>query len=94
VTTPADSPREGKDRLLALDRCLHLLEEALAAGRTRVDAPLANRLRALLGQAGLIPDHRLEGRRIERVLDDIFALQAGVLGSDEDESDEPAALTS
>ena len=94
MSTPADRARVGKDRLLALDRCLLLLEEALAGGKVRVDAPLANRLRALLGAAGLIPDHRLEGRRTERVLDDIFALQARVLGSDDDDSEEPAALTS
>lgn len=73
-----------KLRLLALDRCLHLLEEALAAGRLRVDAPLGLKLRGLLGSAGLIPDHRLEGRRIERVLDDIFELQARLLGREEE----------
>jgi hypothetical protein len=37
-------------------------------------------LRKLLGYAGLIPDHRLEGRRVERVLDDIFALQEDAAG--------------
>jgi len=70
-----------KARLLALDHCLQLLEEALAAGRVRVDGPLGAQLRRLLGQAGLVADHRLEGRRTERVLDDIFALQEKVLGA-------------
>lgn len=70
-----------RERLLALDRCLHLLEEALAAGKVRVDGSLGVSLRGLLGQAGLIPDHRLEGRRTERVLDDIFALQESILGT-------------
>jgi hypothetical protein len=69
----------------ALDRCLQLLEDQLAEGKVRVDGPLGFRLRHLLGDGGLIPDHRLEGRRIDRVLDDIFALQARVLGQDEDE---------
>ena len=72
-------------RLRALDRCLELLETALAEGQVRVDGPLAYRLRHLLGSAGLIPDHRLEGRRIDRVLDDVFALQARLLGQDEEE---------
>jgi hypothetical protein len=74
-----------RSRLAALDRCLQLLEEALAAGRLRVDAPLGYRLRHLLGEGGLIPDHRLEGRRVERVLDDIFELQARILGATDDE---------
>lgn len=69
----------------ALDRCLQLLEDSLAEGKERVDGPLGFRLRHLLGDAGLIPDHRLEGRRIDRVLDDIFALQARTLGQDEEE---------
>lgn len=69
----------------ALDRCLQLLEDQLAEGKVRVDGPLGFRLRHLLGDGGLIPDHRLEGRRIDRVLDDIFALQARVLGTEEDE---------
>ena len=64
-----------RQRLLILDQCLVLLEEALERGQARVDAPLGLRVRKLLGRAGLIPDHRLEGRRVERVLDDIFALQ-------------------
>jgi hypothetical protein len=68
----------------ALDQCLHVLEDALAEGRVRVDGPLAYRLRHMLGAGGLIPDHRLEGRRVERVLDDIFALQARLLGQEEE----------
>lgn len=64
-----------RHRLQILDRCLVLLEEALERGQLRVDAPLGLKLRELLGHAGLIPDHRLEGRRVERVLDDIFGLQ-------------------
>jgi hypothetical protein len=72
-------------RLLALDRCLQVLENALLEGQQRVNAPLANSLRNLLGEAGLVPDHRLEGRRTERVLDDIFALQAKVMGVDDEQ---------
>ena len=71
-------------RLQALDRCLQLLEDALQDGKVRIDGPLGFKLRHLLGDGGLIPDHRLEGRRIDRVLDDIFALQAQVLGQDEE----------
>ena len=74
-----------RNRLLALDRCLQLLEDALLHGKARVDATLAYGLRDLLGHAGLVPDHRLEGRRTERVLDDIFELQARVMGVDEEE---------
>jgi hypothetical protein len=33
----------------------------------------------------VIAEHRLEGRRIDRVLDDIFALQAQLLGQDPEE---------
>ena len=73
-------------RMRALDRCLQLLEDQLAEGKVRVDGPLGFRLRHLLGDGGLIPDHRLEGRRIDRVLDDIFALQAQVLGQDEEQA--------
>ena len=73
-----------RTRMLALDRCLVLLEEAQLTGKSRVDAPMGTRLRELLGQAGLIPDHRLEGRRTDRVLDDIFELQAQVLGVEEE----------
>jgi len=79
-----------RTRLTALDRCLVLLEEAQLQGRARVDAPLATRLRELLAQAGLIPDHRLEGRRTDRVLDDIFQLQAQLLGVDEEAQAEGA----
>ena len=71
---------ERRRRLLILDQCLVILEEALETGQVRVNAPLATSVRDLLGGAGLIPDHRLEGRRIERVLDDIFALQENSLG--------------
>ena len=49
-----------KARLLALDHCLLLLEEALASGKGRVDGPLGAQLRRLLGQAGLVAAHRLE----------------------------------
>lgn len=73
-----------RNRMLALDRCLVVLEEAQLNGRARVDAPLAIRLRQLLAEAGLIPDHRLEGRRTDRVLDDIFELQGQLLGVDEE----------
>jgi hypothetical protein len=80
--------RDGAERtrMRALDQCLQLLEDALADSKVRVDGPLAYRLRHLLGAGGLIPDHRLEGRRIDRVLDDIFALQAQLLGQDEAEA--------
>ena len=71
---------ELRGRLLALDRCLSMLEEAQLTGRARVDIQLGNRLREQLGRAGLVPDHRLEGRRADRVLDDIFELQARLLG--------------
>jgi TolB-like protein len=33
----------------------------------------------------VIAEHRLEGRRIDRVLDDIFALQAQLLGQEPEE---------
>jgi hypothetical protein len=69
----------------ALDRCLVLLEDALFKGQVRVDGRLGFRLRHLLGDGGLIPDHRLEGRRVDRVLDDIFALQARTLGQEDEE---------
>jgi hypothetical protein len=71
---------ERRQRLQILDQCLVLLEESLERGQLRVDAPLGLKLRKLLGHVGLIPDHRLEGRRVERVLDDIFALQEDVSG--------------
>ena len=34
----------------------------------------------------MVADHRLEGRRTERVLDDIFALQAQLLGQPPEDS--------
>ena len=64
-----------RQHLQILDQCLVLLEESLEGGQLRVNTTLGLKLRTLLGRAGLIPDHRLEGRRVERVLDDIFALQ-------------------
>jgi hypothetical protein len=72
--------REHRVRQLALDRCLQLLEEAQVRGQTRVDGPLGTALRKQLERAGVMAEHRLEGRRIDRVLDDIFALQAQLLG--------------
>ncbi len=75
-----------RGRLQALDRCLALLEETLAGGRARVDAPLGFKIRQLLGSCGLVPDHRLEGRRVDRVLDDIFQLQSSVLGTDDEQA--------
>jgi hypothetical protein len=72
--------REHRVRQLALDRCLQLLEEAQVSGQTRVDGPLGTALRKQLERAGVMAEHRLEGRRIDRVLDDIFALQAQLLG--------------
>jgi hypothetical protein len=77
---------ENRERMLMLDHCLLLLEEALAAGKARVDGPLGAKLRDLLGRAGLVADHRLEGRRTGRVLDDIFALQERILGTNEEEA--------
>lgn len=67
-------------RMRSLDACLQVLEDSLLAGRTRVDARLGVQLRTFLGSAGLIPDHRLEGRKVQRVLDDIFDLQERILG--------------
>ena len=78
-------------RMRALDRCLQLLEDSLVTGKVRVDATLGFKLRHLLGDGGLIPDHRLEGRRVDRVLDDIFALQARTLGQEDEEGEEQAA---
>lgn len=69
-----------RTRMRSLDACLQVLEDALLGGRTRVDAGLGVKLRTLLGSAGLIPDHRLEGRKVQRVLDDIFELQEHILG--------------
>ncbi len=74
------SQPEHRLRQLALDSCLQLLEEAQMRGRTRIDGPLGSVLRHQLERAGIIADHRLEGRRIDRVLDDVFALQARLLG--------------
>ena len=74
------SVREHRLRQLAFDRCLHLLEEAQVRGQSRVDGPLGSSLRRDLERAGVIAEHRLEGRRIDRVLDDIFAMQAQLLG--------------
>ena len=48
-------------------------------GQARVDGPLGVSLRRYLESAGVIAGHRLEGRRIDRVLDDIFTLQAQLL---------------
>ena len=80
------SVREHRLRQLALDRCLLLLEEAQVRGQTRVDGRLGLSLRSQLEHAGVIADHRLEGRRIDRVLDDIFALQAQLLGQSPEDS--------
>jgi hypothetical protein len=78
--------REHRPKQIALDRCLQLLEEAQVRGQLRVDGPLGLTLRRYLDRAGVIPDHRLEGRRIDRVLDDIFALQAQLLGQEPEDS--------
>jgi hypothetical protein len=78
--------QEHRLRQKALDRCLQLLEEAQVRGQTRVDGPLGIALRRHLDRAGVIADHRLEGRRIDRVLDDIFALQAQLLGQAPEDS--------
>jgi hypothetical protein len=75
-----------RSKQLALDRCLQLLEEAQVRGQTRIDGPLGTALRSHLEHAGVIADHRLEGRRIDRVLDDIFALQAQLLGQQPEDS--------
>ena len=72
--------RSHRSKQLALDRCLQLLEEASVKGQARIDGPLGTALRRHLERAGVIADHRLEGRRIDRVLDDIFAMQAQLLG--------------
>jgi hypothetical protein len=79
------SGREHRLRQLALDRCLEILEEAQIKGQSRVDGPLGARLRRALEHSGVIAEHRLEGRRIDRVLDDIFALQAQLLGQEPEE---------
>jgi hypothetical protein len=79
------SVRQHRSRQLALDRCLQLLEETQMRGKARVDGPVGRVLRRYLERAGVIAEHRLEGRRIDRVLDDIFALQAQLLGQDPEE---------
>ena len=63
-----------------------LLEEAQVRGQARIDGPLGASLRHHLEHAGVIAEHRLEGRRIDRVLDDIFALQAQLLGQEPEDS--------
>lgn len=78
--------RSHRSKQLALDRCLQLLEEASVKGQARIDGPLGAALRRHLERAGVIADHRLEGRRIDRVLDDIFALQAQLLGQTPEDS--------
>jgi hypothetical protein len=72
--------REHRNRQVALDRCLQILEEAQMRGKQRVDGPLGAVLRSQLERAGVMVEHRLEGRRLDRVLDDIFAMQAQLLG--------------
>jgi len=78
--------RAHRSRQIALDRCLQLLEEAQVRGQARIDGALGAALRLNLEHAGVIADHRLEGRRTERVLDDIFALQAALLGQEPEDS--------
>lgn len=78
--------RSHRTKQLALDLCLQLLEEAQMHGQARIDGRLGATLRSYLDHAGVIPDHRLEGRRIDRVLDDIFALQAKLLGQQPEDS--------
>ncbi|HET7418957.1 MAG TPA: hypothetical protein VFL27_01095 [Candidatus Dormibacteraeota bacterium] len=75
-----------RSKQLALDRCLQILEEAQVRGQSRIDGQLGTSLRLQLERAGVIADHRLEGRRIDRVLDDIFALQAQLLGQEPEDS--------
>ncbi len=55
-------------------------------GQGRIDGLLGTALRRHLERAGVLADHRLEGRRIDRVLDDIFALQAHLLGQQPEDS--------
>ena len=81
----ARAGREHRLRQLALDRCLEILEQAQIKGQSRVDGPLGTRLRRALEHSGVIASHRLEGRRIDRVLDDIFTLQAHLLGQEPEE---------
>ncbi len=77
--------REHRLRQLGLDRCLQILEEAQMRGQQRVDGPLGAALRMQLERSGVMVEHRLEGRRVDRVLDDIFALQAQLLGQEPEE---------
>lgn len=49
-------------------------------GQARIDGPLGESLRRHLESAGMVADHRLEGRRTDRVLNEIFMLQAQLLG--------------
>jgi hypothetical protein len=84
--------RQHRARQLALDRCLQLLEEAQLRGRSRIDARLGAVLRRQLERSGVIAAHRLEGRRTDRVLDEIFALQAQLLGqAPEEHRERPAS---
>jgi len=78
--------RAHRSRQVALDRCLLLLEEAQVRGQSRIDGELGAALRKNLERAGVIADHRLEGRRVDRVLDDIFTLQAQLLGQEPEDS--------
>jgi hypothetical protein len=55
-------------------------------GQSRIDGLLGASLRRHLVTAGMIADHRLEGRRVDRVLDDIFTLQAQLLGQPPEDS--------
>jgi hypothetical protein len=77
--------REHRLRQLALDRCLQILEEAQMRGTQRLDGRLGAALRWQLEHSGIIVEHRLEGRRVDRVLDDVFALQAQLLGQEPEE---------
>ncbi len=71
-------------RLHALDACLNLLEDALEKGMHRINGPVGGELKLRLAVAGLIPDHRLEGRLTERVLDDVFRLQGQLIGEEDE----------
>jgi len=52
----------------------------------KFDGPLGVALRQYLERAGVIVEHRLEGRRIDRVLDDVFGMQAQLLGQEPEDS--------
>ena len=73
--SPARAVADRRSRVHRLDRCLTLLEDAMAAGREHVDGELAADVEAALGDAGLLPGHRLEGRQVRRVLKEVFELQ-------------------